>query len=197
MDYKEYKKASKRHLYTCKTFKKNLAKEDLSEDQRQHLLFNLYYLCGYIIECSLNFAILKFIDFERIARDNNLIDENGNRDCKLLRSWHNYNHKASFSYHYKDEAKRPQIDKFAECYLYRPGHKFQKNAEFVSTLLPEKAKNIRGIGSKIGNDVKTLFEEWDVNYRYQTKSKILKTQDVFKFLDLAEEIFTKLDNIGL
>ena len=185
MDYKEYKKASKRHLYTCQTLKKNLEKEGLSEEQKQHLLFNLYYLCGYIIECSLNFAILKFIDFERLARDNELQDRYGKADFKKLKPKHN-DKRVGF--------RRRRNENRDSWYLYHAGHKFQDNIKFFREQRDLRSVKINKTFNALVDEAidNELFNKWDVHYRYDTKGITLDMAEVFDLLELSKKIFIQL-----
>lgn len=187
-----YKQAAERHLDTCLKLKEIIQQQydnrilsTKKEKEKQELLFDLYYLSGYIIECSINYSILSFIDFENIKRTNRTI-----RHYRNLRSNHlNNPYKVSFTYKDTD----------ANYALYRPTHKFQPNIHFFAT--DNKLSGIDHIRGLNGNpitpiSVNLLFNDWNVEYRYETKGKILNTIDTFDFLDFALEIFTELENLG-
>lgn len=187
-----YKQAAERHLDTCLNLKEIIQQKyndtvlsATKEKELQELLFNIYYLSGYIIECSLNYSILKFINFGRIKRTNSRI-----RDYKQLQSRHRNNqYNVSFSYR----------DRNADYALWQPAHKFQLNINFfVEGSKMSGIDHIRGInGNPIRPiNVKKLFYDWNVEYRYETKGKILNSNDIFAFLDFAMEIFTELENLG-
>lgn len=187
-----YKHAAERHLDTCLNLKEIIQQKYgdtilsiTKENEQQELLFNIYYLSGYIIECSLNYSILKFINFDRIKRTNSRI-----RHYKQLNSRHR-NNRYNVSFSHKDRN--------ADYALWQPAHKFQSNILFFA----EDSKisgidHIRGInGNPIEPiNVRRLFNDWNVEYRYETKGKILNSNDIFAFLDFAMEIFTELENLG-
>lgn len=186
-----YKQAAERHLDTCLNLKEiiqqNYSDTTLSttkENEKQELLFDLYYLSGYIIECSLNYAILKFINFDRIKRTNSI------RHYKQLISRHNNNpYKVSYS----------NRDRSADYALYQPKHKFQRNIHFfVQDNKLNGIDHIRGINGNpiLPVNVRRLFNNWDVEYRYETKGRTLNSNDIFDFLDFSMEIFTELENLG-
>jgi len=192
MDYREYKKASERHLDTCLSLKRII--EDTYEGrtlnptkefEKQEHLFNLYYLSGYIIECRINYSILEFINFNIIATRNRL------NSCKQLKSFHSANpYKVSFSSRY---------DNNANYYLWRPQHKFQTNIDFFA--VDSKLSGIDHIRGLNGNritpiSVNKLFQDWDVEYRYETKNQTLISSEIFDFLDFANEVLTGLENLG-
>ncbi|ENT6849813.1 TPA: hypothetical protein I7135_04405 [Vibrio vulnificus] len=62
MKYPEYLYSAKRHNYACRLLKDKLEAFEESErstDNFKHLVNSLYYLSGYIIECSLKFKIFE------------------------------------------------------------------------------------------------------------------------------------------
>ncbi|SON51572.1 hypothetical protein [Vibrio tapetis] len=68
MKYPEYLLAAKRHSETCKVLQERI-EACLSADQEQSLQFqnlvlSLYYLSGYIVECSLKYKILDLLGFD-------------------------------------------------------------------------------------------------------------------------------------
>lgn len=192
MDYCEYKKASERHLDTCLSLKKIIEDKyegrtlsPIVDREKQEHLFNLYYLSGYIIECRINYSILEFINFNNIARRNRL------RSCKQLKSFHSANpYRVSFS---------DRNDSNANYYLWRPQHKFQSNIDFFA--IGDKLSGIGHIRGLNGNQItphitNQLFQDWDVEYRYETKNQNLRSPEIFEFLDFANEILTGLENLG-
>lgn len=62
MKYPDYLYSAKRHNYACRLLKNKLEEFDVSEqgtDNFKHVVNSLYYLSGYIIECSLKFKIFE------------------------------------------------------------------------------------------------------------------------------------------
>ena len=76
MNHLEYKKAAKRHLSTCDFI---LRKLDEIKPTQSHVdfLLNVYYLSGYIIECTLKYAIFK--RYNHIYKDVETFDKKGVR----------------------------------------------------------------------------------------------------------------------
>ncbi|MFA0415646.1 hypothetical protein AB4520_17930 [Vibrio renipiscarius] len=67
MKYPEYLHSAKRHNYACRLLKERLETIDDSEhntDKYNHLVNSLYYLSGYIIECSLKFKIFECCGYD-------------------------------------------------------------------------------------------------------------------------------------
>lgn len=80
MKYKEYLVSAKRHKHACQVLEdklNTLKDEGLESDEFNFLVLSMYYLSGYIIECSLKFKI-----FELKGYDPN-IDVNED-NCKLF-----------------------------------------------------------------------------------------------------------------
>ncbi|MFT4928215.1 MAG: LPS O-antigen subunit length determinant protein (WzzB/FepE family) [Phenylobacterium sp.] len=80
MKYPEYLSSAKRHNQACRVLKEKLEsyESDNSQDEKfNNLIISLYYLSGYIIECSLKFKI-----FEVFSYNSNIeIDKD---ECKAL-----------------------------------------------------------------------------------------------------------------
>lgn len=66
MKYPEYLSSAKRHSHACKLLKEKIAtygNENSNIQEFKYLVLSLYYLSGYIIECSLKFKILELSGF--------------------------------------------------------------------------------------------------------------------------------------
>ncbi len=59
MDYRHYEKAASRHFKTCEYLLSKIREE--STQDKQLIIWNLYYLSGYIIECSFKYVWLSSI----------------------------------------------------------------------------------------------------------------------------------------
>lgn len=69
MTYQEYLNSARKHNFSCEEILRALKSVDLSngvgKSKQKHLLLNLYYLSGYIIECSVKYAIYHLISYDR------------------------------------------------------------------------------------------------------------------------------------
>jgi hypothetical protein len=63
MKYPDFKDAAARHILSCNYILNML--DLLKEHEKRLLLWNTYYLSGYIVECSLKFAFFKGIRYDR------------------------------------------------------------------------------------------------------------------------------------
>jgi hypothetical protein len=79
MKYKEYLNAARKHKNTCLSLiacideLNNSPQKDLNKIKS--LTLNLYYLSGYIIECSVKYAIYVCIQYNRFQEVNKLNNE--------------------------------------------------------------------------------------------------------------------------
>jgi len=68
MRYKSYLNAARKHLKTCEVLlqqAENLNSQKTNDKAlQQHLLLNLYYLTGYVFECSIKYGIYKAIKYD-------------------------------------------------------------------------------------------------------------------------------------
>ncbi|MEY0858469.1 hypothetical protein JFB93_13805 [Providencia rettgeri] len=69
MKYKEYLLSARRHSHVCKILQEKILATtvdggQINNDEINYLALNLYYLSGYIIECSLKFKIFESVHFE-------------------------------------------------------------------------------------------------------------------------------------
>ena len=91
LKYSDYLYSAKRHNYACRLLKTKLEAFDVLErdtDNFKHVVNSLYYLSGYVIECSLKFKIFECIGYD-IEKD---IDP---EECKK----HGINHRKKIITH--------------------------------------------------------------------------------------------------
>lgn len=71
MIYTEYLNSARKHLKTCIVIKNSLNSLDITnienDSQIRLLTLNLYYISGYIIECSIKYGIYVCIGYDRTA----------------------------------------------------------------------------------------------------------------------------------
>ncbi|MFA0343993.1 hypothetical protein AB4552_18240 [Vibrio sp. 10N.222.54.C3] len=70
MKYPEYLHSAKRHNYACRLLQEKLASfdvQDQNSDNFKHVVCSLYYLSGYIIECSLKFKIFECCNYDSVS----------------------------------------------------------------------------------------------------------------------------------
>lgn len=68
MKYPDFLSAAKRHSHVCRILQEKidvyLENDEPYDEEVRHLVINMYYLSGYIIECSLKFKILELKGFD-------------------------------------------------------------------------------------------------------------------------------------
>ncbi|WP_122431159.1 hypothetical protein [Pseudomonas viridiflava] len=67
MKYTEYLSSAKRHNHACRVLKTKLESLDESElgsEEFKFLVLSIYYLSGYIVECSLKFKIFELSNYD-------------------------------------------------------------------------------------------------------------------------------------
>ena len=57
-----FKDAAERHYQTCKILVEKL--NDLSDNEHDNILANIYYLSGYMAECAVKYRCLKILSFD-------------------------------------------------------------------------------------------------------------------------------------
>lgn len=80
MKHLEYRKASLRHLTTCDWLLKSL---DDTKPESNKILQNIYYLSGYIIETSLNYAFYSCINYTGEIEDHHLYNSKALKNHKF------------------------------------------------------------------------------------------------------------------
>ena len=200
MDYKDYQTASERHLSTCLKLKE-IVVSSYSHDSllpnelktKNELLCNIYYLSGYIIECIVNYGILKCINFEEISTKQRI------SDIPQLKLEHN-DYKVSYS---------PKYEYGARYYLYRPAHRHfptdrrkygggSPNIDFFKNAAGIQGKEIDQIHSMLNSSIVIkLFRSWSVETRYSICPDILNGNSVneryvLEFLKFADLVYMNL-----
>lgn len=85
MKYPEYLLAAKRHSDACRVLQEKI-ESCLNDEQEQglqfkHLVLSLYYLSGYIVECSLKYKILDLLGFDINVN----VDKSGCNGSKIIK----------------------------------------------------------------------------------------------------------------
>jgi hypothetical protein len=80
LKYPEYLSSAKRHNFACRVLQEKIEtfeNANPNDENYNHLITSLYYLSGYIIECSLKFKIFEVFSFDSDVE----IDEDA---CNIL-----------------------------------------------------------------------------------------------------------------
>lgn len=93
MKYTDYLLSAKRHNHACKALKEKievLNSSSENSDELKFLVLSLYYLSGYIIECSLKFKIFEIKGFDKNAEINESECSRFDIDYKKRIKTHNF-----------------------------------------------------------------------------------------------------------
>jgi hypothetical protein len=170
MNYKEYYKAAQRHRETCEYLinKLNDRQEYIDVHRQKKLLQNIYYLSGYVIECIISYSFFNIICFD---------------NKKSVYDLENHN-----------------------CYGYSFQKYFREHSKIANDLRIEEIRKRGGnipsslpiIGEKVVDEItKKMYEQWDAKSRYTNIHLTfeLDRNNVFKFFNLANEIYTNIQKI--
>lgn len=94
MKYTEFLSSAKRHNHACRVLKEKL--DSLGEDSAESveykfLVLSLYYLSGYIIECSIKYKIFELESYDLNSDVNESECEKAGIDYKNKIKTHNFN----------------------------------------------------------------------------------------------------------
>jgi hypothetical protein len=189
MIYKEYLKASERHLQACKCLMsrclnndkstpKSFSKTSKSSDDKlsrhikpkfvapKYILPEIYYLSGYVIECIVNYGLYYILGYDKQKDVKNLTE------IELYA--YGYKHIISYGSHIR-------------------GHDFQHNLKIIRSYIKGNWPNSNKFLDSIWGQTKTsAFQNWNVNVRYEELA--LTEKDIQDFFQLSEQIYTEIRN---
>jgi hypothetical protein len=143
--------------------------------RRDMIISDIYYLCGYIVECSVNYAIYDLISYSRTENVKNLNTTHPNNVEKVA---------------FRDDKRLPR-PKYTIA-----GHAFYTNINvlgagsgFIQRSGADYA-SIPIIGSvSVSETARNLFDSWDPAYRYVPQIG-LNEANVKEFFDVCSAIRT-------
>ncbi len=184
-DYKvrdEYYRAAKKHITVCKKLVESLLviKEKENNNSslnnselllKEHILTNLYYLSGYIIECT--YCMVIFHHFHKLPHKKALIAEQGGIGKKNI----------SFSSKVNDN---PETCIIANSHHRLGGLKRAFEQDYLNREVP--------INLSVFRECQILFDEWEAEVRYcKAETEPIKSHLTIKkveaFFNGASEIF--------
>lgn len=184
MLYTEYKIAAERHIEVCLQIQNILEEYKERETvgtltttgikEKNKILSNLYYLSGYIIECSYNCAIYKQLAWTG--------------DVSRLRVSDN-----SYGVSCNPEASSMFVIRRRGSGVKQ--HQLSGNMHFFQTVIPITAVSSVPI---LGYDISSqpcfdLFDNWNAEIRYTIDSSLnLDYNNVFDFFFTAVKVFEEL-----
>jgi hypothetical protein len=160
MKYTLYKEAAKRHIQTCRLLKANLP----TDTRRANILANMFYLSGYVVECTVYFAFfdsisnpLKTINLRlqtgqscfRETEDVRKLDSNNNADSNI--TWKK-NLDGHFQFVNNPTEKKDLLDYLSKNY------KIIETTPILKDLINQKTNR--------EDDLTELFKKWNPDKRY-------------------------------
>lgn len=113
MKYTEYLKSAKRHDYTCEVLKGVLDNTNINdEDKKKYLFLNIYYISGYIFECSIKYKILEICNHDEAIN----VDKNS---C------------LNFNFNFHDDFKIHKLERLFDVYDNLGGGRYIINDSVV------------------------------------------------------------------
>jgi hypothetical protein len=188
MLYTDYKLAAEKHMKTCSGIVDAMDRLKINDNNallltanKQAILHNVFYLCGYVLESVSTYSIYKHYSW-RQNRSVKSKDDNFSSVC-------NFSFFPSDGYSY-----------------YVHEHKFQSN-QFEVLKVPFNNSGVPLIDSSITVeiDMQVLFNLWKPEIRYHEASRnypyLMNTQislnetNVLKFVSLTKDIYNSLIQI--
>ncbi len=175
MVYQDYKTAADRHLEVCFQLLHHIEenyqkKEPLSIRQTKEklqLLADLYYLSGYIIECSYNCAIYKSLGWNGNVKD---LEDTNNSVSFKPRRW------------------SPRFIILSQSHTLSGHMDFFQTIKPVTTSIP-----LIGVPLHPTHPAFDLFDNWNAEIRYLIDTSItLDYSNTFAFFYLSTEVYEGL-----
>lgn len=188
--YDYYKDAAERHLETCKELREYIkanfqGKPTLSpqeERKQKMILANIYYLSGYVIECIVNYGILKHIKFENMGKElKNLVSDDNP-------------HGVSYSNYPKMQSLKP-----IKYVIYAPNHRLNAGNKhlFFKSIVKITGREFDAIpfinGKPLNPKQQNLFKIWGATIRYEIDYNLLVLSDIEEFCENSEKIYNGMD----
>jgi len=185
MDFKDYQRASLKHLTTCKVMldsidllASNKAALINIENKKKTLLHNMFYLSGYTLECIINYSIFKHFKWV---------------EASIYSTDHKFSARADISFY----QNTPRLKGHGNYTFWMSQHDFQRNIQILKRTFPTSGVPLIDATISVDTDLIRLFKSWQVEVRYSTLdstySNLVLSEDIVKrFVTLTETIYNKL-----
>ncbi len=185
MDFKDYQKASLKHLTTCKIMLDSidlLASKDEAliniEIKKQALLHNMFYLSGYTLESIINYTIFKHFKWS---------------EPSIYVTDHKFSARCDLSFY-------PNVGRLkgrGNYTFWMSQHDFRRNIEILKKTFPNSGIPLIDKMIKVDPDLIKLYNSWNVEIRYYTQDalysgQVLSEDKVKRFVSLTENIYNNL-----
>lgn len=190
MDYRDYQKASYKHLITCKSILESITLLNGNTDalimqasKQQAILHNIYYLSGYTLESIINYSIYKHFRWRQPSvRDDD----------------HAFSQRCGLSY-----GRLRKLTGYGEYPFFITGHEFSRNIQILQREFSNSQIPLIDRSEIVDAEVVKLFRAWCVEIRYhketETYSNVtLNLNNTKLFVETTDKIYNGLiSKVGL
>lgn len=191
MKYTEFGYAAERHLQTCQRLKELIECNTLGKSEKENLLKNLFYLTGYIVECSFKFAFFaKIYRSGNLSKDKSKNKENADKLAEIYNRSIREKKSSNFIELNKEGNAIPfsYTNHFSIC-----NEKHEKASRELIHFIEDKFRPTpvsNYYEFLIGNSTnEILASKWHSETRYFIDFK-LNQNEVFAYIEDAERIFS-------
>ena len=190
MDYKEYQKASYKHLITCKSILDSITLLNgnanamiLQNSKQQAVLHNVFYLSGYTLESIINYSIYKHFRWRQPSV----------RDVD-----HSFSQRCGLSY-----GRLRKQSGFGDYPYFISGHEFSRNIQILQREFSNSQIPLIDRSETVDAEVVKLFRAWCVEIRYHKESETysnvtLNLNNTNLFVETTDRIYNGLiSKVGL
>lgn len=190
MDYREYQKASHKHLVSCKSILDSITILNgnpnalIGQNNRQQaVLHNVFYLSGYTLESIINYSIYKHFRWNKASV----------RDVD-----HSFSQRCGLSY-----GRLRKQNGLADYPFFISGHEFSRNIQILQREFSNSQIPLIDRSETVDAEVVKLFRAWCVEIRYHNESETysnvtLNLNNTNLFVETTERIYNGLiSKVGL
>ncbi|MFN5066741.1 MAG: hypothetical protein ACK4V0_19490 [Aphanizomenon sp.] len=178
MRYKEYERASLKHLKACQAMLAGLScqAKSISVAEKEYLLMDIFYLSGYTLECIINFALFK----EVYKKPHNKPKYNDDTNVKTVED-----STLNFAFHsYSIETQK----KYYYCIQH---HNFYRNIELLNELVGSKSIPLISNPKTVPHNLLQMIRKWKAQARYDTNIKY-DEKDIKSLVELTEKVYNAI-----
>ena len=185
MDYKEYQKASYKHLVTCKSILNSISLLNgnpnamiLQNNKQQTVLHNIFYLSGYTLECIINYSILKHYKW---------------KEPSIYTTDHNFSSRCGLAF-YPNTYDKNGRNKYP---FWLSQHEFSRNIQILQREFPNSKIPLIDRSEKVDAEIIKLFRAWCVETRYHNENETYNTvtlniNNIKLFVETTDKIYNDL-----
>ncbi|MCE2906773.1 MAG: hypothetical protein LW814_17455 [Anabaena sp. CoA2_C59] len=178
MRYKEYERASLKHLKACQAMLAGLScqAKSISVAEKEYLLMDIFYLSGYTLECIINFALFK----EVYKKPHNKPKYNDYTNVKIVED-----STLNFAFKFRTKANSKG---YAYCIQT---HNFYKNIQLLNNLVGKNTIPLISNPKTVPPNLLQMIRNWKAEARYHTHIKY-NEKDIKSLVELTEKVYNAI-----